>query len=366
MSRARSAFTLVELLVVIAIIAILIGLLLPAVQSAREAARRMSCSNNLKQHALACHNFLLAEKIFPPGGRLTKDGINLPSGGANTCHYDKGSWLVQIAPYEDQTAFFNQVPDKEYFNTSNPSDPRNNSIAQAITLNLVQIRADIRCPSDETMSDKPVTSYMGSLGPQCLSLGGYTGQTPICYGAMPYEQYCNPPSFGDNTYGYGTSSPFASAVDENHKLDNYELRGLFGRMGSRIGERDVKDGFSNTMLLGETVSGETAYIQQPNWVKTGANHDYSTNKPRPNWATGQTPPIGSTIIPINTQAKKDNGCNLDSWRNGNVSQGFKSRHAGGAQFAFCDGSVHYISEGIDHRLYQLLGCRNDGQVVTKW
>jgi len=310
MSHRRPAFTLVELLVVIAIIGILVALLLPAVQSAREAARRMSCGNNLKQHALACHNFLSANKMWPAGGKLTRDGINfaIKGGGANNCHFDKGSWLVQIAPFEEQSAVYDKIPDKDYYNGSNARDPRNNSIAAAMSLGYIQIRPDLRCPSDETMASDPVTSYVASMGPQCMfnPLTGYDNSQPICGNTTngPYEKYCKPETFGDTTYGYQASSGFGSAVDPAGFLDNDELRGLFGRMGSKVTDRDVTDGFSNTILLGETVSGETAYIRMPNWVGTGANQ-------KPNWATGQIPPLGVTIIPINYKATKDNGCNLD-------------------------------------------------------
>lgn len=363
MRHSRLAFTLVELLVVIAIIGILVALLLPAVQSAREAARRMSCGNNMKQHALACNNFLGAQKLWPPGGKLTRDGINMTS---DPCHSDKGSWIVQIAPYEEQTAVYDKIPNKDIFISG---DARSNSIAQAISLGLIQIRGDLRCPSDETMPNEPVTSYMASMGPQCMfeGLGGHGA--PICSsGSAPYETYCKPATSSNPVWGYGASSAFGSAVNAEHKLDSEELRGLFGRMGSRMTDREVVDGFSNTILLGETISGITGYIRQPNWTPNGANSKGGTSltDARPNWATGNVAPLGVTIIPINIKLAKDDGCNADSYSNANYSQGFKSRHSGGSTFGMCDGSVQFISEGIDHRTYQLLGCRDDRQPIPKW
>src|SRR5437879_29626 len=100
--RRRLAFTLIELLVVIAIIAILIGLLLPAVQKIREAAQRMKCQNNLKQLALACHNYEGANPLhfLPQGGKFFMD--NPPSNHPWNCNYNKGSWLVQILPFMEQ------------------------------------------------------------------------------------------------------------------------------------------------------------------------------------------------------------------------------------------------------------------------
>jgi len=366
MQPRRSAFTLVELLVVIAIIGILVALLLPAVQSAREAARRMQCGNNLKQHGLACLSFLGANKFWPAGGKLSRDGVSFTADNpGSACHVDKGSWIVQIAPFEEQTAVYDKIPNKDFYD-NNAGDPRNNSIGQAIALGIIQIRPDLRCPSDETMSTEPVTTYVASMGPQCmwngLGEGGYG--VPICSTTAnsPYEKYCKPETFGDTTFGYAASSAFGSAVDYGqnpHKLDVDELRGLFGRMGSKMTDRDVTDGFSNTILLGESVAGENAYTRQPNWGPTPANA-------KPNWATGNIAPFGVTIIPINFKATKDNGCNIDSWRNGNVAQGFKSRHTGGTMFVFCDGSVQYFSDSIDHRTYQLLGCRNDRQPIPRW
>lgn len=360
MRGARNAFTLVELLVVIAIIGILVALLLPAVQSAREAARRMGCQNNLKQHGLACQNFHSANKRFPSGGRFTRDDASYQAGiGGNLCHFDKGSWLVYTAPHMEQGNVFDKIPDKDYFNMSNPGDPRNNSVGAAMTAgNIIIARSDLRCPSDDTMKTDAVTSYVASMGPQCLEHGGWG--VPICSGSGVFEKYCKPSVSGLGTnWGYDESS-HAGGAAVGGRFDITEIRGMFGRMGGIISIDTTVDGTSNTILVGETIAGEHMTARKMNSiVGTAAN---ST----PNWAAGNIGQLGVTIIPINYRTPKANGCNTDSWENYQFSWGYKSRHSGGAQFVFVDGSVHFISEGIDMRLYQLLGCRDDRQPVGKW
>src|SRR5262245_40633987 len=190
--RSHRAFTLIELLVVIAIIAILIVLLLPAVQKVREAAARMKCQNNLKQLALACHTYHDTKGYFPPGARLFNEEFSNPW----SCHYDKGSWLVQILPYVEQTPLWDQIPFKDYFNVTNVNDPQNNSIAQAVSRGVLPKRVPIyRCPSDDFDIDQPYSNYAGSLGPTCLMMPpwGSTG---------PYHQYCDPINSGLGNWGY--------------------------------------------------------------------------------------------------------------------------------------------------------------------
>jgi prepilin-type processing-associated H-X9-DG protein len=132
-------------------------------------------------------------------------------------------------------------------------------------------------------------------------------------------------------------------------MDASQVRGVMNWYGVKITLVMVPDGASNTLLLGETLPGERAMRDANNWA---------TSKP------GST-----TIIPINYRSDYlgADGCTAAPdryYRNFNVAEGFKSRHSGGATFAFVDGSVHFLREGIDHRTYQYLGCRDDGQVVN--
>jgi prepilin-type N-terminal cleavage/methylation domain-containing protein len=166
--RQGRGFTLIELLVVIAIIAILVGLLLPAVQKVREAANRMKCSNHLKQLGLACHNYHDVQQSFPPGGKFASGAIvgDFETNWNMDWNADKGSWLVYTLPYMEQDNLFNKFPPLNYYNASNLSDPGNNSVLGAVALGVLPAKLPYgRCPSDDYNPDDPwVCNYMASTG----------------------------------------------------------------------------------------------------------------------------------------------------------------------------------------------------------
>jgi prepilin-type processing-associated H-X9-DG protein len=201
-----------------------------------------------------------------------------------------------------------------------------------------------RCPSDDWQPDGPFCNYVGSMGPQCLY--GPCGAQDGSEGPFdPFIGYCNRPD-----WGYTTSLHFGDSDDPS------TMRGFFTRMGAKVNMAMVTDGLSNTILVGEQNAGKNDFIR---WVG-GWYGDY--------WASFDGGANASTtIIPINypIDQNSDQWCDrpLESVWNWSVSWGFKSNHPGGTNFVFADGSVHFISQSIDHRTYQLLGCRNDGQVV---
>jgi prepilin-type N-terminal cleavage/methylation domain-containing protein/prepilin-type processing-associated H-X9-DG protein len=341
-------FTLIELLVVIAIIAVLIGLLLPAVQKVREAANRMKCSNNLKQFGLACHLYRDTYQVFPPGAKTIPTGVWTTNGSRPAG--DKGSWLVLTLPYLEQDALFKQIP--------NPDQPQYDSIKNSPMGGPLQTRIRLpygRCPSDDYDSTAPLSNYVGSMGPTCLNSN--------C-GYAPFEKYCDPANNGMGDWGYGSSVPYGDNVTSKG-----QLRGLFYRMTAfTFGLADVPDGLSNTLMIGEALPSQDAYI-----LRAG-NFTY----PDGNWAFGNGGNnINSTIVPINYQIAPNTYCQLNQYGqpvqqpdnparasdNWGIIFGFRSRHPGGTNFLFADGSVHFIQETIDMRTYQLLGCRNDGQPV---
>jgi len=331
-------FTLIELLVVIAIIAILIGLLLPAVQKVREAAARMKCSNNLKQIGLAVQSYHDVNHRFPPGG-LCGDWNPNPNGDWTI---DRGTWLLYTLPYMEQDPLYKAVVAGVPGNVANwagPGIPNQTHCHNWFYGAGAQYRRSLpygRCPSDDYQLDQPWTSYAGSLGPQCA-----TGQC----GFYPNQQYCQPEvsGFGGGQAGMG----YKTSPDHGNDWYNSGIRGMFNRLGANITMGGVKDGLSNTLMVGETLPEQ---------------HDHFTNS---GWFHFNGGGVGaSTIVPINyrSDATDCNGTNNQIYRgNWNVSWGFKSNHTNGVNFVFGDGAVRFINQSIDHRTFQLLGCRNDNQ-----
>jgi prepilin-type N-terminal cleavage/methylation domain-containing protein/prepilin-type processing-associated H-X9-DG protein len=328
-TQRQRGFTLIELLVVIGIIAVLIGLLVPAVQKVREAASRMRCTNNLKQLALACHGYHDAHGHLPPGG--------IRSFPNDTPAYNQGGWTVYVLPYMEQENLFRQIP--------NLGVLYRDAVTEAIAAGIIPPRLPyLRCPSDPDGSDLPLTNYVASQGPQC-----WRGKCGAAYD--PNQQYCNgtsddpPRPLTSLIYPGYTASP-----NQGRTLDASGVRGMFGTYGPRVNLLGATDGTSSTLLLGETLPGE-------NQSRNG------------HWALAGPGRALSTIIPINhhTDYLGNDGCTAAPDRyfaNANVADGFKSRHPGGANFALADGSVRFLSQTIDHRTYQHLGCRNDGQPVS--
>jgi prepilin-type N-terminal cleavage/methylation domain-containing protein/prepilin-type processing-associated H-X9-DG protein len=326
---AAKGFTLIELLVVIAIIAILIALLVPAVQKVREAAARTTCINNLKQLSLACVNY------------ADTNQHKLPPGGYGPCingdwNDNRGTWLVYTLPYMEQAPLYNQI---QTVAGGNPLNTYNSVgiAANAGIFNTTRLPY-ARCPSDgDWDTTVQVSNYVGSLGPQCA-----TGQC----GLYPNQQYCTGTNFG---WGYPTSP------DHGNSCSAGDIRGLFNRIGAVLTfPASIPDGTSNTFLLGEAMPGWHDHLAQNIWWHFNGGQSHV-----------------STIVPLNfllNAIPPSTGCGGAygglGWNNWDVSWGFASRHTGGANFAFADGHCQFISQSIDARTYNLLGCRNDGQPVT--
>ena len=329
--KLARGFTLIELLVVIAIIAILIGLLLPAVQKVREAAARMKCQNNLKQFGLAIHNYHDVNHKLPPGGLGA-----IFNGDWND---DRGNWIIYTLPYMEQDNLYKAIQAA----AGGGIDTTPYSITTAENLNgwpgvFTGVRLPYaRCPSDDYDAKAATCNYVANLGPQCATCVGMGSCGPA---NMPNQPYCNGQAQVP-TWGYSTSP------DHGNSFSAQDIRGLFNRLGAEMNFASAPDGLSNTLLIGESLPGSHDHLQTGSW-----------------WGYNNGGAHCTAIVPINYLMPEqvnnnDYNTHISNW---NISWGFKSRHTGGANFVFADGSVHFLNQSIDRRTYALLGCRNDGQI----
>ena len=327
--KLSRGFTLVELLVVIAIIGILVGLLLPAVQAAREAARRMQCSNNIKQLGLSLHMYHDTFKRFP-GATASTPGIADGVGGNGQPWaggiWRKGSQIVKLLPYIEQTALYNAIPmDRDVEAWFGAIQPVGTQFA-GIRPRILQVSTFV-CPSDPpSRVDIAVGNYGFSMGSQAMPANGAA--------CTLYPNHINGPT------GHGSSNNPAN------------ISGVFSRYNWAAKLGDITDGTSNTIAMGE-IRPNCADHHNNGWHN--GNSLWTSTVPPVNFNTCRGEAGGSPATGPRT-------CNsFDNWM---TSQGFKSKHTGGAQFVLCDGSVHFISQSVDYQTYQILGARSDGQVAS--
>jgi len=312
----RTAFTLVELLVVIAIIGILIALLLPAVQAAREAARRSQCSNHLKQIGVALHNYELTHKILPPGAFWAcRDGTR------------KGSILVHILPYIEQQPLY------DAFNFNVPNIDGQKFAGTGVEIGSTVIATYV-CPSDNHPGVIDTEPHSSHDPVKTVALHNYTASRGPNHLANNGACAC---SNNWNSFGWGPYETFD------------DFAGPFTRRGTCVRFAWIKDGLSNTIFFGE-VRPMCSWHNDNGWATSNNGNGYS-----------------STVIPINYHS-----CNRDTsvsdncrrYCNWNTEAGFRSAHPGGAQFLFGDGAVRLLPDTIDHPMYQRLGGKDDGKPVT--
>jgi prepilin-type N-terminal cleavage/methylation domain-containing protein/prepilin-type processing-associated H-X9-DG protein len=311
----KRGFTLIELLVVIAIIAVLIALLLPAVQQAREAARRTQCKNNLKQFGLAMHNYHDSLNIFPCSINPGNFGNPLNTGA-----------LVQVLPYMDQAPIFNTVSSVSVGSWVTPvacSAPAGSQYQEVQPPGFV-------CPSDTSAK-----YYPGTNGIQ----GNWATASYGLSGGAQRESGNGCSSYPGNAFGTGP-------VDHGDSRDPTQISGMFSRYGFSARIKDITDGTSNTILMGECRS-ECSDHQRHGWANVNSNWLFTT-------------------APINYKTCPGDGGGCNGTSNWATSQGFKSRHVGGAHILLCDGSVRFLSENLDYSTLQKLGDRRDNQVIGEF
>ncbi len=323
----RHAFTLVELLVVIAIIGVLVALLLPAVQAAREAARRSSCGNNLKQIGLALHNYHDAHRQFPPSSRIN------PIPASNTTY---AGWSIHAS----------LLPQLEQQNLRNLVDLSQPYSSQPL---VTQTRVPTYiCPSEVNDQERP---------------DGSLTHYPLCYGVNLGTWFVWNPN--NRQGGNGLVYPF-----------------------SKTGMRSITDGTSNTLAFSEVKAytpyfrdGEAADAAVPANTGTvlGYAGTFKTNSGHTEWVDGRANQSGFTAtFPPNTRVLHSTGgveydVDFTNAREGNTTTGItyaaitsRSYHPGGVQTVFADGSTHFIAETVNVATWRSLSTRNGGEVVGEY
>jgi prepilin-type N-terminal cleavage/methylation domain-containing protein/prepilin-type processing-associated H-X9-DG protein len=374
--RLRRGFTLIELLVVIAIIAVLIALLLPAVQSAREAARRIQCTNNLKQIGLAAHNYASSTNSFPLGIS------NNPQGTPGAPQY--GSTWSSFGAQALMLPYLEQSPMYQAANFSwGPWLAMNNTVNNSVI-------AAFLCPSDPgaqggAWNTAHTNSYNASYGATTTGLSGWGSNCNT-------SNYigCVIPADSSGVYTYGIAYSFNSITDGTsntvafaEKLcgqngQNYYMSGtgpgqpyrgnMVAFQGTAPAAAVQLNAFANpaAVISALQVCAQT-FKAAATSTSAGAIQDY----PGWRWAVGM-----SGMSMFNTiQIPNDSygGCNYDSnsgnayatdWPNGGYSYGASSAHPGGVNVAMADGSVRFIKSSIAYNIWWALGTRNGGEVIS--
>ncbi len=312
--QKKDGFTLIELLVVIAIIAILIALLLPAVQQAREAARRSTCKNNLKQLGLAMHNYHDTHRVFP---FVSSYGLPVDK----TRH----TWVEFLLPFIDQAPLYNKID----FSTDNTNAATNRALFED------KVFPALQCPSNPFADSKTTASGNNFIDWTVKTQGLYYA---VCAGTTRPGNALPPDCIAAGSPSWCTS---ANVWNATHTFGGADIPGIFGGRGvTAIRMRDITDGTSNTFLMGE----RRAELSQ--WGGAWCDNF-------PGAYTGQKPNSPTMNSDTSGDGYKDNG-------------GFSSVHTGGLHMCLADGSVRFISENVDFRTFCWLGDKADGNVIGEY
>jgi prepilin-type N-terminal cleavage/methylation domain-containing protein/prepilin-type processing-associated H-X9-DG protein len=378
--RTRHGFTLIELLVVIAIIAILIGLLLPAVQKVREAANRIKCTNNLKQLGLACQAF-----ASDNDGRFPRAGVGVGRNGYN--QYGFGgvnygyTWPVILMPYYEQGSLYNQLDLNQRYHSSAGLywlNTHNGNLLKGVKLSM------LICPSSPLPDIGGVdpyqqtrTSYVaiqGAVGhPLSYDRDSWTGWDSV--GIISYGGVITPPPYPMNIprsqWGFGGGS---SPIYKQNPVgwSNVGGRGTYlgvngwderwfnwGKDHRGVGIQEITDGTSNTIVIGE----QADFCRRADGSRVDCRSDFAHGfmiGPVP-WNEWRSFLSTTVRYQINNKRWEQIGVNTGD---APPNRAIQSAHPGGAMVAFADGSVRLLRESTSLQTLYNLSNRDDGQVVS--
>lgn len=347
--RFNAGFTLVELLVVIAIIGILVALLLPAIQAAREAARRSGCSNNLHNLGLAAITHHDAMKHFPVSAGSPLDDYNFPGDPLNAEETAVG-WILNMLPQLEEQSLFDQFRaagafEGKFTNNGCRSPRPNWGLASKVNgisspeLMKTQLQV-LACPSDGSILQ--LTEEQAEMGGCPVAMTSYKGVIDDTVINQEFSDFTN----NNTSYPSGIYDrpilPTGVAANDRDCHRDARCRGIFFRESFRrpVKISSITDGTSKTLMIGENV-GEMNIRHSAAFYSNGSS--CSCNTPL-NYRVAESPEESSTIF----------------WFD---MQGYNSRHPGGVQFCLADGSVRFLSDSIDNVLYRTSCTRNGGESV---